>query len=539
MNALTFLVAFLGAAFSIPVCAEPVSVLFVGNSFTFGRAPPVLQYNAAAVNDMNLQNWLNNQSGSNADEPHPWGGIPAIFKKFTVQAGLDYDVALSARNAATLRGHYLNTNGVWDLRINIASRKWDVVVLQEQSDEPLAIPSGNPARFTIFADKLEKWIHDGAAESFRESQLYPGGPNTLRNIPANPNANPAARVYLYQTWARPDLTYVEGAPYFGRPIEAMADELRLAYLGEFNANGRFAGISRVGEAFIAAVQGGVALRNPYAPQPGLIDLWWDDHFHPSKYGSYLSALVHFHTITGLNPLSLGAAEQAAAELGISPEAAVQLQRIAQATVAPDLVAPATNASVSVLPNAAGWNNSAVTVSLSVADETNGSGVKQVSYTTSGAQAGGGAFARNGSFTVNAEGTTTIRYFATDNAGNAELPRTLTVRIDATPPAISGLPEGCTLWPPNHRMVDVATVSADGGASPLASFSVAVASSEPANAAEADIATAGAGLGPRTVSVRAERSGKGGGRVYSITAQAADAAGNTARASANCVVPHNQ
>ena len=513
-------------------------MLFVGNSFTFGRAPPVLQYNAAAVDDMNLQNWLNNASGSNADEPHPWGGIPAIFKKFTVQAGLDYDVALSARNAATLRGHYLNTNGVWDLRINIASRKWDVVVLQEQSDEPLAVASGNPARFTIFADKLEKWLHGGAAESFRESQLYPGGPNTLRNIPANPNANPAARIYLYQTWARPDLTYVGGAPYFGRPIEAMADELHVAYANEFNANGRFAGISPVGDAFMAAVHGGVALRNPYAPEPGLIDLWWDDHFHPSKHGSYLSALVHFHTITGVNPLSLGPGEQAAGELGIAPDAAAQLQRIAQATVAPDLVAPLTSATLSVLPNAAGWNNTAVTVGLSAADEANGSGVRQLSYAMSGAQVGGGAFDRNGSLTVQAEGVTAISYFSTDNAGNVEPARTLTLRIDRTAPAITGLPAGCVLWPPNSRMVGVATISAGGGASPLASFGVAAASSEPANSTEPDIAVAGAGLEPRTVSLRAERSGKGGGRVYSMNAQATDAAGNTSRVSADCVVPHN-
>jgi len=40
-------------------------------------------------------------------------------------------------------------------------------------------------------------------------------------------------------------------------------------------------------------------------------------------------------------------------------------------------------------------------------------------------------------------------------------------------------------------------------------------------------------------VRAERSGKGRGRVYTITIRATDAAGNTAFASANVVVPKSQ
>ena len=32
--------------------AEPVSILFVGNSYTFGRLDPVLTYNAANVHDL-------------------------------------------------------------------------------------------------------------------------------------------------------------------------------------------------------------------------------------------------------------------------------------------------------------------------------------------------------------------------------------------------------------------------------------------------------------------------------------------------------
>ena len=48
-----------------------------------------------------------------------------------------------------------------------------------------------------------------------------------------------------------------------------------------------------------------------------MNLWWDDYLHASKYGSYLDALVQFGMITGLDPLSLGAGDQAAIDLGIS------------------------------------------------------------------------------------------------------------------------------------------------------------------------------------------------------------------------------
>jgi hypothetical protein len=59
-----------------------------------------------------------------------------------------------------------------------------------------------------------------------------------------------------------------------------------------------------------------------------MDLWWDDNLHASKYGSYLSALTLFGSITGLDPLSLGQGEIAARDLGINAQDALALQRIA-------------------------------------------------------------------------------------------------------------------------------------------------------------------------------------------------------------------
>src|SRR5262245_34783795 len=108
---------------SSAVLAEPTAILFVGNSYTFGRVDPVESYNAGKVDDMTRPRPdlpgapFTDTSGTNPWEPHPWGGVPGIFKQLTIQAQLDYAVSLSTRNAATLRGHFLNTaNANWDLR---------------------------------------------------------------------------------------------------------------------------------------------------------------------------------------------------------------------------------------------------------------------------------------------------------------------------------------------------------------------------------------------------------------------------------------
>jgi hypothetical protein len=407
--------------------AEPVSILLVGNSYTFGRVDPVMSYNAANVDDMTRPRPdlpdpnFTETAGTRVWEPHPWGGVAGIFKQFTVQAGLDYAVSMSTRNAATLRGHYLNTaNADWDLRGNIAARKWDVVVLQEQSDA--ALPRGRGAnanipQFSAYVDKIERYIHVGAAETYRERAMYAaiygsaancvaaGGTlsqcenNLSRVIPANANANPAARVYLTQTWARPDMVFphlatVSDANYptvpDGRPIvdtsdpafpngyadtlyyegpdgmAAMTADLRATMQAKLASNPNFAGVVWAGDAFQRALDQGVAkssgfydANGVYAPElpQDAINLWWIDYLHASKYGSYLSALMLFGTVTGIDPWSLGASEQAAADLGILPADAVRLQRVASEQLlvsgAPLNRVPCLRASPMAVPNQCG------------------------------------------------------------------------------------------------------------------------------------------------------------------------------------------
>lgn len=366
--------------------AAPIQILFVGNSYTFGRVDPVMSYNSANVHDLTAAFNAASSTGSNPWEPHPWGGIAGIFKQFTVEKGLDYDVSISARNAATLRGHFLNTaNSAWDLRGNIASQKWDTVVLQEQSDAALPYGSGknaNPLQFKAYADKIEQFIHKGAAQSYTETSLYgslancqqAGGTtsscNQVRTIGANANANANAKVYLTQTWARPDMVFAHlstaadptsstGSPLPVSPasqatlyynnLGAMTKDLHDTVYGEAAANGHFAGVVAAGDAFQLALDAGVAKSSGFYDANGvfvpngpneLMNLWWDDYLHASKYGSYLDALMQFGTITGFDPRVLGGDEIAARDLGISQSNALSLQTIAARQLGFAVPAPA-------------------------------------------------------------------------------------------------------------------------------------------------------------------------------------------------------
>lgn len=208
----------------------------------------------------------------------------------------------------------------------------------------------------------------------------------------------------------------------------------------------------------------------------------------------------------------------------------------------DIIPPVTTAVASPGPNGAGWNNTNAVVTLSSTDnEPGGSGVKEIDFSLTGAQPGTGKVAgSSATVTISTEGTTTLTFFGIDNVGNQEAPKSLTVKIDKTPPVISGLPgTDCSLFPPNHKLVDVATVAAADALSGMSSFDVTGTSNEPPDPGETDIVLTGSNLDPRNVQLRVERLGSGSGRVYTLTATATDIAGNTATSTAACVVPHDQ
>ena len=206
------------------------------------------------------------------------------------------------------------------------------------------------------------------------------------------------------------------------------------------------------------------------------------------------------------------------------------------------------ASPSPGPNSNGWNNTDVTVTLSSTDnEPGGTGVKQIQYGLTGAQPldAQTVVGTTASVTISAEGLTTLTYFGTDNAGNVEQAKTLTVQIDKTPPVISGMPApGCALRPPNHKLVAVTTVAAAdalSGVVPVVpgSFQLTGTSNEPSDPNNPDVVIAPNSSGGFAVQLRAERLGSGTGRTYTLNATATDLAGNTATSTAVCVVPPDQ
>jgi hypothetical protein len=118
--------------------------------------------------------------------------------------------------------------------------------------------------------------------------------------------------------------------------------------------------------------------------------------------------------------------------------------------------------------------------------------------------------------------------------------------DTTAPQISVTLSPEILWPPNHRLVPVtATVAVTDRCDPAVAFQlVSIASNEPDNGGGdgdtiGDIQGATVGTPDTSFLLRAERSGRGTGRIYTIVYRAADGSGNSSLATAFVRVPHNR
>jgi hypothetical protein len=152
--------------------------------------------------------------------------------------------------------------------------------------------------------------------------------------------NPAARIYYQATWSRADLTYAKPSPWRGKPIAAMARDVRAGYDRARAVSPAIRGVLPVGEAWTRAMEAGVADPNPYDGLAfGQVDLWGWDQYHASAAGYYLSALVTFGAVTGRDPRSFGEGEVAAYELGLSPVQATGLQKAAYEQLRADGLLP--------------------------------------------------------------------------------------------------------------------------------------------------------------------------------------------------------
>jgi len=140
------------------------------------------------------------------------------------------------------------------------------------------------------------------------------------------------------------------------------------------------------------------------------------------------------------------------------------------------------------------------------------------------------------------GTHIVAFNATDLSGNVGSDTVIVKVVDTTPPQINVTATLSTIWPPNHKYVQVkinATAFDICDPSPQITL-VSVTSNEPDNSlGDGNTTNDIIIIDNFTFNLRAERSGKGQGRIYTITYKATDASGNYATASITIQVPHNQ
>ena len=161
-------------------------ILFVGNSFTFAAHSPAMHYETDQVHDLNPPDALGRTIG----------GVPALFKEFTKEAGLDYDVSLETVGGKGFDFHMAEKRAVLD-------KPWDVVVGHGFSTLDQAHP-GDPALLIKSTKDMADMFHA---------------------------QNPRVKFYLLATWSRADLVLPANAPapWKGTPITQMGADIEKGY----------------------------------------------------------------------------------------------------------------------------------------------------------------------------------------------------------------------------------------------------------------------------------------------------------------------
>jgi hypothetical protein len=204
--------------------------------------------------------------------------LPSVFASLARSGNHRVETGTAAVDGWTLTNHADSPA----TSTRLAASKWDIVVLQEQSQIP-------------------------AVEEFRQTQMYPAARRLVSAI-----RNSGARPLLYLTWARRDGWPENGMPDYAS-MQASIDQGYLAIA----ADQRVA-VAPVGDAWATLVTRGAG-----AP------LWQQDGSHPTAAGTYLAACVFYATIFRESPKEL------AYHASLSADAAGIIQSVAAETVLGD------------------------------------------------------------------------------------------------------------------------------------------------------------------------------------------------------------
>ena len=197
--------------------------------------------------------------------------LPGAFAGLAAAGGQRVETGMLAAGGSTLAAHTADPATGRAL----ASQRWSVVVLQEQSEIP-------------------------SVEALRSDQMYPAVRQLVRLI-----RDAHARPLLFLTWAHRNGWPENGLSDYASMQSAVEDGY-LAIAAEQRA-----AVAPVGVAWAALLGAG--------PDPGL---WQADASHPTAAGTYLSACVFYAAVFRASPLGLDYHGD------LSPDQAARLQSVA-------------------------------------------------------------------------------------------------------------------------------------------------------------------------------------------------------------------
>ena len=202
-------------------------------------------------------------------------GLPMIFADLAWAGGHRVDAQTLASGGETLAGHLADPKTA----PTIASKRWNTVVLQDQSENP-------------------------SLAYYRQSEMFPAATQLVAMI-----RNDDARPLLFLTWAHqggwPQADLDDYAT-----MQAAVDQGYLDLAATLDVP-----IAPVGDAWNTVVSANTDA-----------DLWESDGVHPTVAGTYLAACVFYASIFRQSPVGLSYRS------GLSTSEAESLQHAAAATV---------------------------------------------------------------------------------------------------------------------------------------------------------------------------------------------------------------